>query len=177
MWNSCTFWSTVKLCDAMCWLFFLQIWATGTRSLHCLFYNVLIFSHHKQSLTKTQRWITLLASLWQIVSICISTAPQREPRSHSPDPWTHNSTGSMIRLQWKTHMSTVKGVCNSTHVHAHPSHCAPLKGMCLIPQWAACVSVVQHLLQALLLKALVRFLHSQDILERKLNLTCKTVAE
>lgn len=57
----------------------------------------------------------------------------------------------MIRLQWKTHMGIVKGVCNSTHEHG--SHCTPLKRILFILEWKTnrtlCVSVVHHLLKTL----------------------------
>lgn len=92
----------------------------------------------------------------------------------------------------KTHMGIVKGDCNSTHEHG--SHCAPLKRMLFILERTAranrtsCVSVVHHLLKAegksdlsrqgqLYWKGLVWFLHSWHFLEKKLNLTYKTIAE
>lgn len=118
--------------------------------------------------------------------------------SHAPTVETLELTiawGEMIRLQWKkqkhTHMGIVEGVCNSTHEHGSP--CATLKRRekanskgqtgphvslwCTISStlWGETRSLFSGPFSAE--RTLVWFLHSQHFIERKLNLTCKTITE
>lgn len=134
---------------------------TGLHKLHCLFlwhFFFLSLSLLKtQSLTKntTESWIKLLLSLWRIVSIWIFTALWHEPRSHSRDPWTHNSVG------WDDQITAKK---TETHTHGHcwgSLQFHPWTWLSLCPtkekrkgdqrraNRTPCVSLVHHLLDAL----------------------------